>query len=40
MIMTIMALVFSSMFQTGIENFPVYLIIGQIVYNFMSEATN
>ena len=40
MIMIIMVAVFSSMFRFDIENYPVYLIIGQTIYNFVSEATN
>lgn len=40
MIMVIMVIVFSSMFKSDIENFPVYLIIGQTLFNFMSESTN
>ena len=39
MIMVIMVVVFSNMFRSDIENFPVYLIIGQTLYNFMSEST-
>ncbi len=40
MIMGIMALVFSQMFRFDIANYPVYLIIGQTVFNFFSESTN
>ena len=40
MIMIIMVLVFSNMFRFDIANFPVYLITGQTVFNFVSEATN
>lgn len=40
MIMVIMVLVFSSMFRFDIENYPVYLIIGQTIFNFVSESTN
>lgn len=40
MIMVIMVIVFSSMFKSDIVNFPVYLIIGQTLFNFMSESTN
>lgn len=40
MIMLVMLLVFSHMFRSNIENFPAYLIIGQTLFNFMSEATN
>lgn len=40
LIMCIMVLVFSHMFRFDIENYPVYLIIGQTMFNFFSEATN
>lgn len=40
MIMCIMVLVFSNMFRFDIQNYPVYLIIGQTIFNFVSEATN
>ena len=40
MIMIIMVAVFSNMFRFDIENYPVYLIIGQIIFNFVSESTN
>lgn len=39
MIMVIMVIVFSNMFRSDIENFPVYLIIGQTLFNFMTEST-
>lgn len=40
LVMFVMLLVFSHMFRSDIENFPAYLIIGQTLFNFMSEATN
>ena len=40
MIMVIMVLIFSNVFRFSIENYPVYLIIGSTVYNFVSEATS
>lgn len=40
LIMIIMVLVFSNMFRFDIANYPVYLIIGQTIYNFVSESTN
>lgn len=40
LVMVIMVIVFSSMFRSDIRNFPVYLIIGQTLFGFMSEATN
>lgn len=39
MIMGIMVVVFSSMFRFNINNYPVYLIIGQTIFNFVNEAT-
>lgn len=39
MIMVIMVIVFSNMFSSSIENFPVYLIIGQTLFGFMNEST-
>ncbi len=39
-IMTIMAIVFSHMFaRDSIPNFPVYLMSGQVMYNFMNLST-
>lgn len=40
MTMIIMVAVFSNMFRFDIENYPVYLIIGQTIFNFVSESTN
>lgn len=38
--MVVMTIVFSNIFRGGIENFPVYLMSGQLIYNFFSEASN
>ena len=38
--MLVMTLVFSQMFQRGIENFPVYLLTGQALFDFMNNATH
>lgn len=40
-LLTMIALsaVFSYLFRFNIENFPVYLILGQVIFNFYSEAT-
>ena len=38
--MAVMYLVFSHMFRFEIENFSAYLIIGQTLFVFMTEATN
>lgn len=37
--MFVLVLVFSNMFRFDIENFPVYLIIGQTLFNFLTEST-
>ena len=37
--MLVMILVFSHMFRFDIENYPVYLIVGQTLFNFLNEAT-
>lgn len=38
--MIIMTIVFSQVFRGGVENFPVYLMCGQIIFNFFSESTS
>lgn len=38
--MTVMAIVFSTMFSRNVENFPVYLFCGQLLFNFMSNSTH
>lgn len=37
--MIVMVIVFSHMFSRGIENFPVYLICGNIMFNFMRDSS-
>ena len=37
--MVVMVIVFSTMFKRDIENFPVYLFTGQILFDFMSQST-
>ena len=39
LIMVVMTVVFSTMFKRNIENFPVYLFCGQLLFNFMNTAT-
>ena len=39
MTMAVMSVVFSQMFKKGIENYPVYLLSGNILYSFMREST-
>ena len=36
LIMIVMTVVFSTMFKRNIENFPVYLFCGQLLFNFMN----
>ena len=38
--MTVMAIVFSTMFSRNIENFPVYLFCGQLLFNFINNSTH
>jgi lipopolysaccharide transport system permease protein len=40
LIMIVLTIVFSTMFSRDIENFPVYLFTGQLLYNFMSHSTH
>lgn len=40
LIMVVLTVVFSTMFSRNIENFPVYLFCGQLLYNFMSNSTH
>lgn len=39
LMMIIMAAVFSYMFRFNIENFPLYLILGTVLFDYMSRAT-
>lgn len=40
LIMIVLTIVFSTMFKRNIENFPVYLFCGQLLYNFMRNSTH
>ena len=40
LIMIVMTMVFSTMFSRNIENFPVYLFCGQLLFNYMNNATH
>lgn len=40
LVMMVMTVVFSAMFRHNIANYPVYLIIGRMVFEFMSQSTN
>ena len=37
--MIILSIVFSNLFKFDIENYPVYILSGQVIYNFYSEST-
>ena len=39
MMMCILTIVFSQVFRFDLPNYSLYLIIGQVVFNFVSEAT-
>lgn len=38
--MVVLTIVFSTVFQQSIPNFPVYLMCGQLIFNFFNEASN
>ena len=38
--MVITAMVFSTLFRFNVENYVLYLLVGQVVFTFFSEATN
>lgn len=40
LIMIVMTVVFSTMFSRNIENFPVYLFCGQLLFNYMNNSTH
>lgn len=40
MLMMVLVVIFSNLFRFDIPNFPLYLISGQVIFNFMTEATN
>ena len=40
LIMIVMTIVFSAMFSRNIDNFPVYLFCGQLLFNYMNNATH
>ena len=37
--MIILSVVFSNLFKFDVENFPLYLLSGQVIFNFFSDAT-
>ncbi len=40
LIMIVMTVVFSAMFQRNIENYPVYLLTGRMLFDFLTSSTN
>ena len=41
LIMTVLSIVFSQLFgRFGIDNYPIYLLSGQVIFNFFSESTS
>ena len=38
--MVVMTIVFSTMFSRNIQNFPVYLFCGQLLFNYMNNSTH
>lgn len=40
LIMVVLSVVFSAMFKKNIENYPVYLLCGRMLYEFMTTSTN
>ena len=40
LMMTVTAMVFSTLFRFDIQNYPLYLLTGQILFTFYSESTN
>lgn len=40
LMMLVLSIVFSNLFRFGVENYPVYILSGQVVFNFFSESTS
>lgn len=40
LMMVVLSIVFMTLFKNDIPNFPVYVLIGRIIYQFFSESTN
>lgn len=40
LMMIVLSIIFMTLFKNDIPNFPVYVLIGRILYQFFSEATN
>lgn len=39
LMMIVLSIVFSNLFRFEIENFPIYLLCGQVIFNFYNDAT-
>ena len=39
MMMTVLSVVFSNLFRFQIENFPLYILSGQVIFNFFNDAS-
>lgn len=39
LMMVVLSIVFSNLFKFDIENYPVYILSGQVIYNFFAEST-
>ncbi len=39
LMMVVLSIVFSNLFKFDIENYPVYILSGQVIYNFFNEST-
>lgn len=39
LMMTILSIVFSNIFRFEVENYPIYILCGQVLYNFFSDST-
>lgn len=40
MMMAILSVVYSNLFKFDVENFPIYLLSGQVMFNFFSDSTS
>lgn len=40
LMMIVLSVVFSNIFKFAIENYPVYILTGQVIFTFFSDATN
>ncbi len=40
LMMIVLSIVFSNIFKFDVENFPLYLLSGQVIFNFYSDSTN